>query len=565
MAKHSYTPWKWLDEYRGKDFEGEWPSIPQMFDISAKRFPDKECFECFIPYHLVFTYAEALEQVKNVASFLISQGVQKGDRVALTGVNTPFWAIGYLGIVRTGAIVCPVDYALKDEEIEHLIDFAGVKGILLDSERYDRIGKEGKYQFKYKLEEILALPSSNDKYELPVASDLAAFLFTSGTTGTPKAVMLSHENLICDAFIAQGFINIDERLVFYAILPLHHAFTMLATFMETITVGAKLVFGRRLVISQIFKDLKQGNVTVFLAVPMLFNKLIASMMKEVESRGKLVSFAMKRLMGFSGFVKKVFHINPGKFIFRRVLEKVSLDKNYVCIAGGGPLPESTYKRFNQLGIDFVQGYGLTETSPIVTLSPIFDYEEASIGKPLPLTELKFVNVDESGAGEICVRGPQVMKGYYNNPEATAEIIDEDGFLHTGDIGYQDKRGFVYLTGRAKNIIVTEGGKNVFPEEIEDHFQLYEEIEQICIIGYVADKEKKSEGICAIIHPAKKWSRSFDGDVQAHMEEVCETVNKDLLPYKRIRKVIVADNPMEMTSTQKVKRFAVAKQYKDKLS
>lgn len=570
--KHDNMPWKWLEEYKGKYFEGQWPSLVELFNIVSDKYPDNKCYECFNPEHILFTYSEAKKQMHNIACYLISKGVKKGDRVAVTGKNSPQWALAYMGILTMGAIVVPVDYTLTDAEIEHLIDFVEIKGLFVDGERFDRIGKDNKYGFKVSLEEkdhedsyILNLKADEVSYENPKSSDLAAFLFTSGTTGTPKAVMLSHENFVTDDFAAQGLMNISSKDVFYAILPIHHAYTMLAVFIESMSVGANLIFGKRLVVSQIFKDLKQGQVTMFLAVPMLYNKLIISMMKAVDEKGKVASALIHFMMRISGFVKKVFHVNPGKKMFSFILKKVSLDTNRICIAGGGPLPSSTFRRFNQLGIDFVQGYGLTETSPILTLNPVFDYEEESIGKTLPFVDMKFINKDDDGNGEIIVKGPMVMKGYYNNQEATDEVIDKDGYLHTGDVGYMDERGFVYLTGRAKNIIVTEGGKNVFPEEIEDHFQLYNEVEQICVVGYIVDKEKKSEGICAIIYPNQTWLKTFEGSVQSHMEGICEEVNKELLPYKRIRKVYVADTQLEMTSTKKVKRFIVAKQYKDKIN
>lgn len=565
MPKHNFKPWQWLDEYRGKEFDSQWPSLVELFNIVSSKYPDNKCFECFSPQHEVFTYKESKSIMNRVASWLVSKGVKKGDRVAVTGKNSPEWAFAYMGILTMGAVVVPVDYALTDEEIEHLVDYVEIKGLFTDSERFDRLGKDNKYGFKVKLEEITMLEETGCSFENPVSSDLAAFLFTSGTTGIPKAVMLSHENFVCDCFAAQGSMNIYPTDVFYAILPIHHAYTMLAVFIESMSVGANLVFGKRLIVSHILKDFKQGKVTMFLAVPMLYNKLIGAMMKAVDEKGKFVSSVIRGMMSFSGWIKKVFHINPGKAMFGFILKKVSLENNRICISGGGPLPPETFKLFNQLGIDFVQGYGLTETSPILTLNPTFDYEETSIGKPLQFVEIKFINKDEDGNGEICARGPMVMKGYYKNPEATAEIIDSDGFLHTGDVGYQDERGFIYLTGRAKNIIVTEGGKNVFPEEIEDHFQLFDEIEQICITGYVEDREKKKEGICAIIYPEQKWAKSFSGDVLSHMQEICDKVNTELLPYKRIRKIIIAQEPMEMTSTKKIKRFAVAKEYKEQLS
>ena len=570
--KHNPTPWDFLDNYRGKYFEGDWPTLGQMFDITEARWGSRKCFEAFAPTHLVFTYTEAKAQIIKTASWLYAQGIRKGDRVAVTGKNSPEWAIAYMSIVYMGAIVVPVDYSLSDAEIQHLVDFVEIKALFIDGERIDRIGKDKNYLFKVSLEEkgfedkyILNLPDvGTQPFEKPVATDLAAFLFTSGTTGTPKAVMLTHQNLTGDCYSAQCQMNIYETDVFYAILPIHHAYTMLAVFIEAMSVGASVVFGKRLIIKQIFKEMKEGGVTMFLAVPMLYNKLIAAMMKGVEEKGKFVSGLIHAMMGFSGFVKKVFKINIGKKMFGFLLKKVSLDKNRICISGGGPLPSSTFKQFNQLGIDFVQGYGLTETSPIITLNPTFDYEETSIGKVVANMEVKFLDKDEQGNGEICVRGINIMQGYYNNPEATAEIMTEDGWLRTGDIGYMDDRGFVYLTGRAKNIIVTDGGKNVFPEEIEDHFQLYYDIDQICVMGYVLDAAMKVEGVCALIYPSADCQKNITdkAQMQKHMEEIVEEVNKELLPYKRIRKVFVVDEPMEMTSTKKIKRFAVANKYKE---
>ena len=570
--KHNPRPWDFLDNYRGTYFEGDWPTLGQMFDITESRWGSRKCFEAFSPKHLVFTYTEAKAQINKLASWLYAQGIRKGDRVAVTGKNSPEWALAYMSIVYMGAIVVPVDYSLSDAEIQHLIDFVEVKAIFVDGERIDRIGKDKEYLFKVSLEEkgfednyILNLPDVGQQpFEKPVSTDLAAFLFTSGTTGTPKAVMLTHQNLTGDCYSAQGWMNIYETDVFYAILPIHHAYTMLAVFIEAMSVGANVVFGKRLIIKQIFKEMKEGGVTMFLAVPMLYNKLISAMMKGVEEKGKFVSGLIHGMMAFSGFVKKVFKVNIGKKMFGFLLKKVSLDTNRICISGGGPLPASTFKQFNQLGIDFVQGYGLTETSPIITLNPTFDYEETSIGKVIPNVEVDFRDVDAQGNGEICVRGLIVMKGYYNNPEATAEIMTEDGWLRTGDIGYKDDRGFVYLTGRAKNIIVTDGGKNVFPEEIEDHFQLYYDIDQICVMGYVLDATMKVEGVCALIYPSEDCSKTITDktQMQKHMEEIVEEVNKDLLPYKRIRKVFVIDEPMEMTSTKKIKRFVVANKYKE---
>ena len=562
-------PWKFLDEFRGKEFDGEWPDIKTMFHISCLRYPDNLCFHVFSPKEEKFTYREAEKKIKEVSYFLLSEGVRKGDKIAVSGKNSPEWAIAYLGVIYAGAIVVPLDYSLKDQEMEHLIEFGGVSRLFIDKERIDRINCS--LEAKYSLEPtdaypfILDMNGEEKEGEKADVKDIAVILFTSGTTGTPKGVMLTHENLVSDCYLAQGNMNIYSTDVFYAILPIHHAYTMLAVFFESFSVGAATVFGKKLVVSQILKELKEGHVTMFLAVPMLFNKMIAALMAGVRKKGIVVYGLIRAMMGISGVIKKVFGVNIGKKMFGFLLKNLSLEENRICICGGGPLPASTFKMFNELGIDFVQGYGLTETSPITHLNPTEAYIETSVGRRIPGCEVKIVDPDSDGNGLIYIRGSMVMQGYYNNKEATDEVLSPDGWLNTGDVGYQDDDGYLYLTGRKKSVIVTEGGKNVFPEEIEDHFQLYDDIDQVCVIGYMLDKAMKSEGIRVLIYPAEKYSKSAGGDkavIEKHMNEIVEEVNKELQSYKKITRVTVVDAPMPMTSTKKIKRFEVRAQYDD---
>ena len=561
-------PWKFLDEFRGKEFEGQWPDIKTMFHISCLRYPDNLCFRAFSPKEETFTYKEAEKKIKEVSYYLLSEGVKKGDKIAVSGKNSPEWAIAYLGVIYAGAIVVPLDYSLKDQEMEHLISFGGVSRLFIDKERIDRINADclvAKYSLEPSDDNIFVLDMSGEEREAEKADvkETAAILFTSGTTGTPKGVMLSHENLVSDCYLAQGNMNIYSTDVFYAILPIHHAYTMLAVFFESFSVGAATVFGKKLVVSQILKELKEGHVTMFLAVPMLFNKMIAALMAGVRKKGIVVYGLIRGMMGVSGVIKKVFGVNIGKKMFGFLLKNLSLEDNRICICGGGPLPASTFKMFNELGIDFVQGYGLTETSPITHLNPTEAYIETSVGRRIPGCEVKIVDPDSDGNGLIYIKGSMVMQGYYNNREATEEVLSDDGWLNTGDVGHQDENGYLYLTGRKKSVIVTEGGKNVFPEEIEDHFQLYDDIDQVCVIGYLLDKAMKSEGIRVLIYPAEKYSKSVGGDkavIEKHMAEIVEEVNKELQSYKKITKITVVDAPMPMTSTKKIKRFEVKAMY-----
>ncbi|MBR4796079.1 MAG: AMP-binding protein, partial [Spirochaetia bacterium] len=266
------------------------------------------------------------------------------------------------------------------------------------------------------------------------------------------------------------------------------------------------------------------------------------------------------LMFISGILKK-FGIKVGKKIFgKMILDKANLSSIRICISGGGPLPSSTFRMFNQLGLDFVQGYGLTETSPIVTLNPIYHFKVKSVGLVLPEIQVKIINPDKEGRGEIALKGPTVMQGYYKNPSATDAVMDLNGYFYTGDMGYLDKENFLYLTGRKKNIIVTAGGKNVFPEEIEDRFQLYPEIEQILVRGFYMDGKKKQdigEMIEALVYPSEELRNTGDPDgIQKKLEEIVNNVNRQLASYMKIARVRVVDQPFEESSTKKIKRYKV---------
>jgi long-chain acyl-CoA synthetase len=297
---------------------------------------------------------------------------------------------------------------------------------------------------------------------------------------------------------------------------------------------------------------------MLLGVPMLFNKVLTGVLRGIKEKGPIVYGLISFLMGISGLIKKVFRVNPGKKMFGFILEKASLKSNRICICGGGPLAPSVFKKYNQLGIDFVQGYGLTETSPIITINPIEYYKETSVGRPCPGVDMKILNPDERGVGEVIVKGPMVMQGYYNMPAETAEAFTADGYLKTGDLGYMDSENYLYLTGRAKNMIVTEGGKNVYPEEIENEFQLFEEIDQILIRAFVPDKKIKTEIIEALVFPNQEF-KDENGNVlskeqmKERIDKIIIEVNQRLLPYQRIERTTILDNPLEMTTTKKIKR------------
>ena len=575
MKSRTELPWTFLDEFRGTDFKGEWPTVPEMFGISCRRFPARPCFTVFEPDRITLTYSETLDCVKRLSNWMLSQGIQKGDKIAVSGKNSPEWAAVYLAALFSGAVIVPIDYGLHNEEIDNLLAASKPRIFFVDEEKiayFDKNPSGAKiYSLSSKdsLRYVFSLVSEkNFTAEMPVCDDLAAILFTSGTTGNPKGVMLTHKNLVSDCYIAQTRMKLYPTDVFYALLPIHHAYTMLAVFIEAISVGAELVFAKSMVVKKMMQELKEGRITMLLGVPLLFNKLMAGIIKGIKAKGIVVYTFIRALMGLSYLIKKIFKVNPGKKMFGALLRQANIGTLRIAICGGGPLTPSVFKKYNELGIDFVQGYGLTETSPIITLNPVEHFKIESVGQYFfPYMEMRIAEPDEQGVGEVQVKGPMVMKGYYNMPQETADVFTEDGWFKTGDLGRLDGEGYLMLSGRAKNIIVTEGGKNVFPEEIENAFTLFDDIEQITIQGYVENADTKSEAIEALIYPSDTLFARFNinrGDkaasekVRSVLSEIISRVNKNQPPYAKITKITVLEEPLEMTTTKKVKRSYVKK-------
>ena len=297
---------------------------------------------------------------------------------------------------------------------------------------------------------------------------------------------------------------------------------------------------------------------MFITVPLLINNMLKSIQNEVKKKSSIVYLFFNMLLSFSGFLRDVFHINIGKKIFKGILRKLSLTNIHVCISGGGPLPVKTSRFFYCMGLNFIQGYGSTETSPISHLNPVDAFRSKSVGKLLPTLEHKIINPDSDGNGELLVRGSTVMQGYYKNPEATKEVIS-DGWYNTGDVGYIDSDDYFYLTGRAKNMIVLEGGKNVFPVEIEDLFQLYTELDQVCIIDYRTDSDTDSIGIKLLAYPSDTFRQKYKNnmnDLEKDVWKMVYEVNKQLQSYKKITALEILNEPLKTTSTRKIKRSCI---------
>jgi len=578
-----------LQNYR-EETDRQWPPFQYLLDRSVSASPEKIFLTSYSPQLETFTYREVDMLSRNAAVHLRHLGIQKGDSVVISGKNSPQWAILFFSVLRISAVAVPIDFQLENERILHLAAFSDARAVFIDTEKIDLFADS--FPLTFPLDTLTdvfcSIPGDagaseaadaldNALADVPLEDDTAAILFTSGTTGNEKGVMLSHKNIVSNIFMAgdPDFISGIPEDVYYALLPLHHSYTMTVCLGETVLHGASLIFAKRIVTSQIMKDLKRGKVTMFIGIPLLYNKILKALMKEVRSHGLAVHLLVGLGMRISGFCKQHFAVNPGRLLFRGILRKIGFSHLRAAICGGGPLSDETFRRYNELGVNFVQGYGLTETAPIITLNPKHAYNYRSVGKPLPYIDLKIVDPDEAGKGEVAVKGPNVTSGYYKNPEETEALFTDDGYLLTGDVGYLNRRGYLFLTGRKKSLIVTEGGKNVYPEEIEEYFQLYQQISQILVKGYIPDRKSKAEYIEAVIYPDIDHYRekgiihsteSLTDDekklIEKNMHEIIDHVNSKLLPYQRISRVTVIDFAMETTNTQKIKRNAAISQLRN---
>lgn len=569
MAEHSWDELKKYPEI----VKGEWPTIPEMYELTLKKFPKRNCFSVIEKTKQTISYEDEYIEIMKVAALLEQSGLKKGDHVLLNGKNSREWATGYLGILFAGCVVCPIDNQMPIPRVAELGAFADCKFAIADFDILEKLssldnpwfnglngvcmlkGKSDKYPNK--IYELNIDPKSN-KVEVS-ENDTAAILFTSGTTGNEKGVVLSHRNITSDVYQAADGMGVDETDVLYALLPLHHSYCCTAVLLETIKHGSECLFGHGIIVSRMLNDLKNGHVTVFMGIPLLYNKLLSGIDKTLQKKGKATVCMVNNLMNFNLWCKKRFRKAPmNKFFNKMILSQLGLDQTKVLICGAGPLAPEVFRKYQALGLNFLQGYGLTETSPILNLNPPEHFKVESVGKVFPFIDMIIADPDESGVGEVRVKGVNVCSGYYKDPEHTAELFDENGYLKTGDLGYLDDENYLYLKGRCKNLIVTEGGKNVYPEEIEDLFQLYEEIDQILVRGFQEKPDLPSESIEAVIHPSDEFIKAHPdkNEVEQLINNIVKEVNKGLVQYKKVEKVTIVEEPMEMTTTKKIKRATV---------
>ena len=529
-----------------------------------------------------FSYGQVRDDVRGLGTALLGLGL-RGAHIGIIGANCYQWAESYFAVTGGVGVAVPLDKELSKEELTNLVGMGDIKAVICCQNKYYDIFKEikgekncldivigvgkeahedaagGLYSWDLLREEGKKLVSEGDRSYLDArvrASDMASIVFTSGTTGVSKGVMLSHRNLCSDVLIAQPYLEVCPSDIFFSVLPIHHTYECTCTMLEGIFMGASMAFCRGL--KYITKDMQMVHPTFLLAVPLIYEKFYNTIQKTLKKQGqdKLVNtlFAANRYTSKLG-------LNIAKPIANKIMAQFGGNID-MFIAGGARVDPKVLAFFRSMGIPCLQGYGLTETSPMVALNPDqWKYRRNdSAGKIFQFTECKIVDRDEEGNGEICFRGPQVMMGYYKNPEATAECM-EDGWFHTGDIGYVDADNYVYITGRKKNVIIASNGKNVFPEELEEKIARSPYVEECMVWADEDNEDRSARGIYVTLRPDMENVKEALGDRADDEGAVMELISSEIdrlnaqwPDWKRVKHIIIKKSEFNKTTGMKIRRF-----------
>lgn len=551
--------------------------LKDMLNKSVEKFGEKPAyiFKTATPGEFTtISYNELKEKVDALGSMLIEMGL-KDKKIAVISENRYEWNVAYLATVCGVGVIVPLDKALPANEIESLIVRSGVEAIFY-SNHYDDIMKDIKsrnttdlrYYISMDLEEkqdgVLSqkeliekgkklLEDGNRKFldaEID-AEKMGIMLFTSGTTSKSKAVMLSHKNICTNLMDIAAVIKLTEEDTMLSFLPLHHTFECTVGFLYPISKGCKIAFCSG--IRHIADDIRDYKVSAMISVPALYEAMYRKVMKSIEKKGKLEM--VEKGMKISNVLMK-FGVDMRRKIFSEIHDSFG-GKLRLFVNGAAALDPEVEKGFNDLGIRTLQGYGLTETSPVVAAENDFKIRIGSIGKVLPSLKVKIINKDKDGVGEIIVKGPSVMLGYYNNEEANKESL-KDGWFYTGDLGYFDKDNFLYISGRCKSVIVLKNGKNIFPEEMETLVNRIDGVKESMIYGKPEEGNEDDVKICVKIVYDKEIMKETHGledeeKIKEYMWQKVKEINKTMPTYKYIKEVIVTDEELIKTTTQKIKR------------
>ncbi len=518
------------------------------------------------------SYIEISRRAKKFANYLIETlNIQRGDKIAIICESRTEFSIGMFGSIQTGAITVPLDIKLTVAEHSHILNDCNPK-ILLCSSHYLEHCVELKKNVS-SIENIFVLDDEERQHpEIPSISALegdidkniaqarsldetALIVYTSGTTGNPKGVMISFGNIYSQLRDFEYMFKLTSDNTLLSILPLNHLLELDCGFFGMLYMGAKIVYISSLNPKELTQTMKEKGITNMIVVPLVAKMLKNSIEKQIKKQGKNAQKAFNILYSISKFCPRALR----RLMFKPIIDGLG-GKLQCFISGGAPLEDNVAEFFERIGIPIFQGYGLTETSPTISTNRYGHSKIGTVGQPLPSVRVKI-----SPNGEILASGPNVMQGYYNKPEMTKEVIDEDGWFHTGDIGEIDKDGFIKITGRIKNMIVLGGGKKIFPEEVEAVLETSNLIKEVCVMSLIikSGSKKGTEEVGAIITPSDELLNKTDTELQNILEAEVKRISKDnLASYKTPSVVVIHREELPKTSTRKVKRKELKEWYEN---
>ena len=507
------------------------------------------------------THNEVRKMVDGLGTKLIDMGL-KDKRIAVIGENRYEWEIAYLSIVCGTGTVVPLDKSLPENELESLIERSKAEAIIC-SQKYVEILKKTKLKYIISMdlekdndgiisqkrlisEGIQLVKSGNTSFTNAKIDNekMSIMLFTSGTTSISKAVALSHKNICSNVMDISSILDVNSSDVFLSFLPLHHVFECTVGFLFSLYVGAETVFCDG--IRHIPENLAEYKVSVMASVPAIYERLFKIIKKHLEKQGKVEQILKDEEKYKDSSMEKK------KEVFKEIHDLLGGNIK-LFISGAASLDPSIEEKFRRLGFNMVQGYGLTETSPVVAIGNKKYHKTGSIGKCVPSDEVKLLDVNKDGIGELAVKGPNVMLEYYENKEATEKVL-KNGWFQTGDLARIDEEGYIFICGRKKSVIVLKNGKNIFPEEMETLINKEDGVEESFIFGKPISKDPNDIKIFVkIVYNKESFEGKTETEIKEYFNEKIKSINKTMPHYKAIRGIIISDKPLIKTTTNKIKR------------
>ena len=547
--------------------------LKDMLNKTGKLYAKRPAYKIKVENgkYKTYSHSEVRDMINNLGTALINLGL-KGKRIAVIGENRYEWEIAYLSIVCGTGIVVPLDKSLPANELELLIERSDIEAIFY-TKKYSDIIQNIRYSEKNKLKHLISM--DNDENFEGIYSqkeliregkklieegnkeflnaqinpkEMSIMLFTSGTTSKSKVVALSHENICTNLMDIGSVLDVTQEDVFLSILPIHHVFECTVGFLFSLYKGAETVFCDGL--RHIVENLNEYHVTVMACVPGIYERIFMMIRKKLEKQGKLEEILKNEEKYKNSSMQKK------KEVFKEIHNMLG-GKVKLLISGAAALDKTIEEKYRLLGLNLVQGYGLTETSPVVAVGTNKNYKLGSIGKTVPSVEAKLVDVNDDGIGELVVRGSSVMLGYYENEKVNKKSL-QDGWFYTGDLAKIDEEGYIFMCGRKKSVIVLKNGKNIFPEEMENLVNKIEGIRESFIFGKIQSNDENNIKINVkivfdrdIIKDVYKVEK--DEDIYKVLSKKIKEVNQTMPSYKAIRGIMLTEEPLIRTTTNKIKR------------